>query len=63
LEEIMKRYRETMLSVMQTLIVMALACGVYWGIAAVERYRGLTKAYLLQSEQLIEILQNQTGKK
>ena len=40
--------------------VFAVLSGAYVGFAYAERYRALTSAYIVQSEQLIGILQQQT---
>ncbi len=42
--------------------VMILLSGAYLGFAWVERYRGLTAAYLQVSQQLIVILNQQAAK-
>ncbi len=42
--------------------VLLLLSGAYLGFAWIERYRGLTAAYLQVSEQLIVILHQQAAK-
>ncbi len=41
-------------------VVFAALSGAYVGFAYAERYRALTAAYIVQSEQLITILNKQT---
>jgi len=41
--------------------VFAVLSGSYYGFAVAERYRALTRAYIVQSEQLISILNQQVG--
>jgi hypothetical protein len=41
--------------------VFATITGAYLGFAVAERYRGLTRAYIAQSQALINVLETQNG--
>ena len=51
------RFKAVLKDVLLVSSVFALLTGSYFGFAVVERYRALTRAYIAQSEQLIEVLQ------
>ena len=51
------RFKAILKDVLLVSAVFALLTGSYYGFAVIERYRALTRAYIAQSEQLIDILQ------
>jgi hypothetical protein len=58
-----EKARQTAKDVLFVSLIFAAISGAYIGIAVAERYRALTRAYIVQSEQILEILQQQSGKK
>lgn len=53
------KLRQVLKDVLLVAAVFAAISGAYYGFAVVERYRGLTRAYLKQAEQISQILQRQ----
>ncbi len=56
------RFKAILKDVLLVSSVFALLTGSYYGFAVAERYRALTRAYIAQSEQLIEVLQQNRSK-
>lgn len=54
-----QKTRSFLKDVLLVAAVFATMTGTYFGFAVTERYRTLTKAYIVQSEYLVNILKNQ----
>lgn len=54
-----EKFRQTLKDALLVALVFGVITGAYVGFAYAERYRGLTAAYLAQSEALLEILNKQ----
>ena len=54
-----QKARDWLKDVLRITLVFAAISGAYLGFGYAERYRALTRAYLVQSEALIQILNNQ----
>lgn len=52
-----EKFKSALKDVLLVAGVFALLSGAYYSFAVAERYRALTRAYIAQSEQLIEVLQ------